>query len=441
MHVLIAGAGPVGLTAALALARRGCEVTVLEAGDQLAAESRASTFHPPTLEMLDALGVAPDLLARGLIAPTFAYRDRRDGLIAELNLAVLADDTPYPYRVQCEQSKLTQILLAHLARYPAARVHFGWPVESVRQATDPAENGVVADGGSAVAVAEDGGVVAVAEDGREMAGDWLIAADGASSAVRRALALPFDGITYPERFLVASTDEDLPALLGPLAYVNYVFDPVEWSVLLRTPDHWRVLLPTPEDTPDAHELGRLDERLRAIADPGRPWRVAHASLYRVHQRVAGAFRLGRVLLAGDAAHVNNPLGGLGMNSGIHDAVAYAEVLTSGRAVPDGGQLDGGKRDRAAPAGGELDRAVDGGQLDRAVTAVADERRRIALTYVQEVSDQNYRRIRTTDPQLRSAHLASLRALTADPVAARAYLLRSSMIASLRPDAGAPVARA
>ncbi|WP_433385852.1 FAD-dependent oxidoreductase [Micromonospora sp. KLBMP9576] len=399
MHVLIAGAGPVGLTAALALARRGCEVTVLEAGDQLAAESRASTFHPPTLEMLDALGVGADLLARGLVAATFAYRDRREGLIAELDLALLAGDTPYPYRVQCEQSKLTRILLAHLARHPAARVHFGWPVDSVRQGADP------------------DGVVAVAADGREVAGDWLIAADGASSQVRRALALPFDGITYPERFLVASTDEDLPALLGPLAYVNYVFDPVEWSVLLRTPEHWRVLLPTPEDTPDAHELGRLDRRLRAIADPGRPWRVAHASLYRVHQRVAGAFRQGRVLLAGDAAHVNNPLGGLGMNSGIHDAVAYARVLAPGGAAPDGGELD------------------------RAVTAVAAERRRIALTYVQEVSDQNYRRIRTTDPQVRSAQFAGLRALAEDPVAARAHLLRSSMIASLRPDAGAPAARA
>ena len=186
MHVLIAGAGPVGLTAALALARRGCEVTVLEAGDDLAAESRASTFHPPTLEMLDALGVGADLLARGLVAPTFAYRDRREGLIAELDLSVLAEDTPYPYRVQCEQSKLCVILLAHLARQPTARVRFGWPVDSVRQAADQA----------------DGGVVAVAEDGREVTGDWLIAADGASSAVRRALELPFDGITYPERFLV-----------------------------------------------------------------------------------------------------------------------------------------------------------------------------------------------------------------------------------------------
>ena len=91
--------------------------------------------------------------------------------------------------------------------------------------------------------------------------------------------------------------------------------------------------------------------------------MAHASLYRVHQRVAATFRLGRVLLAGDAAHVNNPLGGLGMNSGIHDAVAYAQVLASGRPAPDGGELD------------------------RAVTAAADERRRIALTYVQEVSAQ------------------------------------------------------
>ncbi|GAA1396917.1 NAD(P)/FAD-dependent oxidoreductase [Catellatospora coxensis] len=377
-RIVVAGAGPVGLTAALALARQGVAVTVLEAGDELAAESRASTFHPPTLEMLAELGVVDALLARGLVAPTFAYRDRAHGHVATLDLGVLARDTPYPYRVQCEQSKLTPILRAEVEAAGGV-IRFGWPVAGVDQVAD--------------------GVVVRAADGRTERGDWLIAADGAHSAVRRSLGVEFAGITYPERFLVASTDEDLPGLLDDLAEVNYVFDPVDWSVLLHTPDHWRVLLPTPDGTPDGDELDRLDGRLRQVADPGRPWQVAHASIYRVHQRVAETFQVGRALLAGDAAHVNNPLGGLGMNSGIHDAVAYARALVTG---------------------------------DGAVRLAAAQRRRIALEYVQTVSHQNYQRLTATDPAARAAYLAEIRATAADPVRARAHLLRACMISSLRP---------
>nr|BFE70296.1 hypothetical protein GCM10020092_035970 [Actinoplanes digitatis] len=212
--------------------------------------------------------------------------------------------------MQCEQSKLTPILLDHLLRHDGCEVHFGWPVAGIAQ--------------------EPGRVTAIAADGRTLDGRWLIGADGAHSATRRALAVDFAGITYPERFLVASVHDELTGWLDGLAAVNYVYDPVEWCVLLRTPDRWRVLLPTPDGTPDSAELERLPARLLTIHDPGRPWRIAHAGMYRVHQRVAATFRAGRVLLAGDAAHVNNPLGGLGMNSGIHDAVAYAKALAERR---------------------------------------------------------------------------------------------------------------
>ncbi|GIF26107.1 3-(3-hydroxy-phenyl)propionate hydroxylase [Actinoplanes tereljensis] len=380
-RILVAGAGPVGLTAALALARRGLPVTVLETGDDLAAESRASTFHPPTLEMLDDLGVAAELHERGLISPTFAYRDRRAGLVAMLDLGLLTGDTRYPYRVQCEQSKLTPILRDHLLRFPDCGIEYGWPVADVVERAA-------------------GTVTAIAADGRALDGEWLIGADGAHSAVRRALGVDFAGITYPERFLVASVHDELTDWMDGLAAVNYVYDPVEWCVLLRTPDHWRVLLPTPDGTPDEVEYARLGSRLLGVHDPGREWRIAHASMYRVHQRVAATFRLGRVLLAGDAAHVNNPLGGLGMNSGIHDAVAYASALASGS--------------------------------DLLISEAAESRRRIALEYVQSVSHQNYERMRNADPIARDAHLAGLRDMAADPVKARAALLKSSMIASLRP---------
>ncbi len=367
------GAGPVGLTAALTLHRRGHDVTVLEAGKTLATESRASTFHPPTLEMLEDLGVLNPLLDKGIVASTFQYRERGGGEIATLDLGVLAGDTRYPFRVQCEQSKLTPILLDALD----ADVRFDQPVQGLYRGDDS---------------------VILHTSRGPLRAEWVIGADGAHSAVRTGLDARFEGTTYPERFLVASVDEDLAAALPGIAPINYVFDPDEWLVLLRTPQHWRVLLPTPGDTPDELELSRLPERLTAVADLGRPWRLLHASLYRVHQRVTDHFRIGRVLLMGDAAHVNNPLGGMGMNSGIHDAVELANTLAD--------VLDG------AP--------------ETALDLAATRRRTVAIEYVQRTSHDNWQRLRGHDDGFRQ----QVRELPADPVAARAYLRRACLLDSL-----------
>ncbi|MFI8293412.1 FAD-dependent oxidoreductase [Streptomyces sp. NPDC085614] len=388
--VVVAGAGPVGLSAALVLAHRGVRVTVLERGPGLATESRASTFHPPTLEMLAELGVLEALLARGLVAGSFQFRDRHTGPVATLDLSLLAGDTPYPYRLQCEQDKLTPLLLEALGRLPGTDIRFRAAVTGVERSSR--------------------GVHAVLADGSRVHGAWLVGADGAHSAVRRSVGAEFHGMTYPERFLVASLGEDLRAVLPDLAPIAYVLDPDEWMVLLRTPDHWRVLLPTPDGTSDRAELDRLPGRLRELTAGADEPAVRHASLYRVHQRVAGTFRSGRVLLCGDAAHVNNPLGGMGMNSGIHDAVLM---------------------------GGALANLLTGGGTDDQLTERAEERRSCALRYVGAETHANWERLRARDAGRRAALIAELRATAADPVAARRSLLRSSMIDSLRGPGASP----
>lgn len=383
--VIVVGAGPVGLSTALTLVRRGLEVVVLEAGPGLAAESRASTYHPPSLEMLAELGVLDALMERGIVSTTFQYRDRVTGPIAELDLGILAGDTAYPFRVQCEQSKLTPILLEALRASGSCTVHFGQAVTAVE--------------------ADERGAVVRTGTGEEWRADWVVGADGASSVVRKSIGAQFEGITYPERFLVVSTTEDLATALPGIAAVNYVFDPEEWLVLLQTPEHWRILFPTDPDTPDAAETNavRVQERLRGVADLGREWGLLHASLYRVHQRVADRFRVGRVLLVGDAAHVNNPLGGMGMNSGLHDACLAGAALAE----------------------------VIGGAGVSVLDEVLEARRDVALSYVRTLTHDNWQELRETDPEVRRAHHDRLRALAADPVAARAHLMRTSMLDSLR----------
>lgn len=388
--VVIAGGGPVGMTAALALARSGVPVTLLEAQQQVSTESRASTFHPPTLEMLDDLGVADELVAIGLPSPRFQQRDRETGVIAEFDLGLLADETRFPFRLQCEQSVLTPIELRHLQRLEGAEVRFGHRVIGV---------------GSA----EDGSVLVDVQgpDGPlQIAAPWLIGCDGARSAVRSSLGLDFAGLTYPDRYLVISTALDLREVLPDIANVNYVSDPSDWFALLRTHKEWRALFPVGIDEPEDEltDPDFLEELMQRIAPREESYPISHVTLYKVHQRVAESFRSGRTLLAGDAAHVNNPLGGMGMNSGIHDAYLLAEAL----------------------ADVYLGRAPDA-----VLDSWAEERRRICVEHVQKTSDNNWSMLREQDPDAREKRHAQLRAVASDPQRAHAYLMNSSMLATFR----------
>jgi 3-(3-hydroxy-phenyl)propionate hydroxylase len=383
-RVLIAGAGPVGLVAAAHLARAGVPVTVFEEGADLSTESRASTFHPPTLDMLDALGAAGPLIAQGLKAPTFQYRTKQHGLLAEFNFAAISDATKHPYRVQSEQSKLTRILFDQMRGHPNFSLQFGSRVVGVVQDASGIDATIERDGRSEV-----------------QRGRYLIGADGASSMVRRSLGIEFEGFTWPDRLLVVSTPFDFFSVIPGLSSVSYVADPQRWYFLLQIPGLWRAMFLVNEDASDERvQTEEFAQSLMAGVVPGiTNYEIAHITLYKVHQRVAKTFRLGRAFLVGDAAHINNPLGGMGMNGGIHDAVNLAERLA---AVWHG---------RSGEA--ELDR-------------FEKQRRLVTLEYIQNTTIQNKKNLESTGDEFGQ----SLRAIAADPARTHEYLLRVSMITSL-----------
>jgi 3-(3-hydroxy-phenyl)propionate hydroxylase len=387
-RVIVVGAGPVGLTAALGLARRNIPVTLLTAETAPVMELRGSTFHPPTLDLLDEFGIVPHMIEVGLKAPTWQFRDRETGPVATFDLSLLAADTNHPYRVQCEQWKLMRLLEERLRRIPGHDIRYGHDVVSVRQEADSIT--VVAN--------SSGGEVTVA-------GRYLIAADGAHSAVRRAAGIEFEGFTYPELFLIASTDFPFENTLTDIAYVNYIADPYEWLVLLRVPELWRVLVPAPENSDRAALLSdeSLQGVLQRVVQRDEDYTIVHRSLYHVHQKVAKSFRNGRILLAGDAAHINNPLGGMGMNGGMQDAFNLVEKFADIWAGGDERQLD---------------------RYDR-------QRRTVAVEAVQQQTHRNQQVLRERDPATRRQALDELRRTAADKAAARAYMLKSSMIASMR----------
>jgi 2-polyprenyl-6-methoxyphenol hydroxylase-like FAD-dependent oxidoreductase len=388
-RVFIAGAGPVGLVAAAALVRQGIPVTVFEASPALSKESRASTFHPSTLDMLDDLGVADALVATGLVAPRVQYRTRRDGVIAAFDFSAIADVTRHPFRLQSEQHNLTRIVDAKLASDPDYRIEFDRRVCAAQQDAD----------GVTVTLARQDGAT------EKRRGRWLIGADGARSEVRKALDVEFEGFTWPERFLVVGTTFDFYSVVPSLDAVSYVADPTQWHFYLQIPGLWRMMFPIAPEVSDETAASRdFARRTLATVQPSvADADIVHVTLYRVHQRVAKSFRVGRVFLAGDAAHINNPLGGMGMNGGIHDAINLTERL-------------------ARVWRGEADTS----ELDR----YDKQRRLVTLEYVQKHTIQNKRNLETTDPAEQARFRAELRRIAADPALTRDYLLRISMIASL-----------
>ena len=391
-RVIIVGAGPVGLVSALSLAARDIPVLVLEANPELFMDLRAGSFHPPTLEVLEPLGVTAKLHELGICVHRWQLRDRTEGVIGTFELSLLADETPYPYRLHCEQHKLTPLVFEMLAPMPHVDIRFSHRVAEVAQAADR----VVVTANTAAG-------------DETFEGRWVIGCDGGGSVVRKSAEIGFGGFTYPEKFALVSTPYDLGARgFSDTAYISH---PIEWCAVFRLPDTgppglWRFLYGChPHETDEqAMSDGTIETRLQAVVPkPGR-YATVHRTIYRVHQRVADTFRHGRLLLAGDAAHLNNPLGGFGLNSGLQDAMNLTDKLVG----------------------------VWRGDLDESALDLYVRQRRAAnIEYVQEASIRNKRTLEETDPQLRRQRLEEMRCASLDRARAKEVLMRSSMIASMR----------
>jgi 3-(3-hydroxy-phenyl)propionate hydroxylase len=230
--------------------------------------------------------------------------------------------------------------------------------------------------------------------------------------VRKWLGIEFEGFTYPEKFLTLSTDYPLDKHFDNLARVSYVADQTEWCVLLKVPSLWRVLVPAVESESDA-EL-RSDAKKNAVFDGllgagmGATITTYHRTVYRVHQRVAKSYRKGRAILAGDAAHLNNPLGGFGMNSGVHDVWNLVPKLVA--ILQDGAD--------AQPL------------LDR----YERQRRTIMNEFVQAQTIRNKQNMQVTDAEAQARNQAEMAKVLADPQLRREYLLRQSMLTSRQREA-------
>ena len=392
-RVGIIGAGPVGVVAALACAQSGMRVTLFEAEREIDHSPRAATTHPSTLEMLAGLGLLEEFKSVGLTARYFQFWDGATRtLVAEFDHELLRDETPFPFVVQTEQHKLCEIGLRRLAAMPNVEVRLGTPVTGVAQDAKGAR--LSASG--------------------EHVFDYVVACDGGRSTVRKCLDIEFEGYTWPERFLVLTTLFDFDRALGccPRSYIS---DPEEWTNLFKVmgddlKGRWRAVFPARENESDeeAFSDAAVRRRMRKLSQDHPMESLVHRNIYRVHQRVAKAFRAGRVFLAGDAAHVNNPVGGLGLNCGIHDAIEIAETL---RLVASG------------EAGEEL--------LDR----YERRRRPLNIEYVQQQTVANKKRLEERDVRVRQANFDELRRMAADPLLHKQWLMRTSLIESARKAAG------
>jgi len=394
-RVVIVGAGPVGMVCALALNKRGVSVTVFEQEPAPVEDQRAASLHPPTLALLHELGVTEKIIPLGLVSPTYRFHDRvNNEVVAEFDLGRMRDEFMFPFVLQYEQYKLTASIFAEYANADDFDVRFSHCVTGMTQTADGVEIEYTSPDG----------------EGR-LPASYVIGCDGGRSTIRKLAGIEFEGFTYPERFIKIATSFDFGTVNSNLAFRNYFSDPDEWCNLFkvcgkRPPGLWRAIFPVPNDEDDAVALSpeRIEARLQKFFPKSGRYHVEYVNVYPVSQRVAATFRKGRVLLAGDAAHVNNPIGGMGMNGGIHDGINLADKLA---------------------------RVIKGEAAEELLDLYNRQRHHAAVKYVQAQTIANKKLMEERDPKVRAAKFDELRRTADDPEASKAYMRRAALLDSLQ----------
>jgi 2-polyprenyl-6-methoxyphenol hydroxylase-like FAD-dependent oxidoreductase len=383
-QVIIVGAGPVGFVTAYGLARKGIEVRLLEADAVISSSPRAAIYFPTTLEILDRLGLLEEAQAIGYSSTRFAMRYPATGEVIEADATTsVPPESPYARNLHLGQHVLADLVMRHLLALPNARLLWRHKV---------------------VALEQDGAGVNLGVDTPEgrvtLRADWVVGTDGSHSAVRQLLALPFEGHTWPDRFVATNLEYDFEA--HGFQPANMISDPDEWGVVARLgrENLWRVTFGEDASLDESRFYERIPQHYARLLPAPGPYRIVAAAPYRVHERCAPRFRVGRVLLAGDAAHVCNPCGGMGLTSGIIDADALIKVL--------GAVLDG----RAG---------------DEVLDFYAEERRRVFREVVSPIATSFKRQLSEKDPEQRARDRLSFKQGAENPDASSTASYLSTLV--------------
>jgi 2-polyprenyl-6-methoxyphenol hydroxylase-like FAD-dependent oxidoreductase len=308
--VIIVGGGPTGFITALGLARAGVRVSVIEAEPKIVDSPRAAVYHWSVVAGLEKLGIREEVERTGFPKQDYTYLVHKTGERIDFSLDVLNGLTPYPYNLHLGQHRLADIALRRLAGHAHTSVHFNTRLTGLSQDDDGVTLRVHTPRGA-----------------EEMRARWVIGADGAGSTVRRQLGLEFDGMTWPERFVATNLYFDFERY--HYARATFLIDEVHGAVIAKIDNEglWRCTYMEDAALSEVFLMERLKAVYAAIV-PGADYAIERATPYRMHQRSAAHYRVGRVALVGDAAHVTNPTGGLGLTSGLFDSFALYPALAA-----------------------------------------------------------------------------------------------------------------
>ena len=375
-QVLIVGAGPVGLLTAVALAQAGIDVVVVEAEPQLNDSPRAAVYFSVSLVALRELGLLADLEACSLKVSRFGFHAPEFDFHPVLSMECMTGIT-FDYQLHCGQHVVARIAMEHAMRL-GTRVRFSHKLVGLTQSA----GGVVAE-------------VTTPEGDKRIGASWVIGADGARSTVRRLLGIEFEGHTWPNRFVATNIYCDMAAC--GYQQSNFICDPVYGGVVAQLDAHglWRLTYHESAEHPAETFRERLPAKFAGFIPADVPYRIHAASPYVIHQRCATRLRVGRTLLAGDAAHATNPCGGLGLTSGIWSGMILSDVL---------GEVIAGR--------------LDDSILDR----YSDERRRIFWDIASPGASENKRMMEEGDREKRLKDIEGVKLMAADPGVARLMML-------------------